>query len=219
MTKCNNCDQHKPIVNKKYNLCDDCNFARLHQGKTRGEVYKERADKKFAEQITSDSVKKFGIRLRPSLKINSKPKAVKQQTEKQKIRQTLLSQLKREIEEKAVQENKYYCWGCGTSGIGLDKSHILSVKHRKDLELEEKNINLFCRKCHSDWESGDILRMLNLNSFEEDLMFIKQNDSGRYNKIFDTIEYLLIHRELYSNYSQQLEKAEKIYNENDFIPL
>lgn len=168
---CSKCNQDKPIVNKKHNLCDDCNFMRLHDGKTKAEVYSERAQGKEKKVYTIKQ---------SSSPIRSK-KPVKQQTEKEKSRKTQLSQIKNEIEEEAIFDNRYYCWGCGKSGVALDKSHILSVKQRKDLELDKENINLFCRECHETWESNLIHRMLGLDSFEKDLRYIMKMDKNRYN--------------------------------------
>ena len=93
-----------------------------------------------------------------------------------------LSTLKTEIEIEAQQDNHYYCWGCGLGTNGLDKSHILSVKQRKDLELEKANINLLCRKCHMNWESNDIEKMIVLHCFEKDLLYISKKDPRRYNQ-------------------------------------
>lgn len=171
---CSKCNKAKPIVNKSKWLCDDCNFERLHNGVSRAQVYKERASERVEAKVPRT--------------IRAKFKPVKQQTSTEAEIKRKLHSLKSLIEQKAIDGGVHYCWGCGRIEISYDKSHILSVKQRKDLELDEDNINLFCRTCHEKWESGDIQKMIVLNSFESDLLYIQKHDSKRYNKILLMIE-------------------------------
>lgn len=175
---CSNCKKEKFIVNKKYNLCDDCNYYRLN-GKTKQEAYQERAQSK--------PKKVYKLKSSP---LKNKQK-VKVQTDKEKQIKNKLSTLKNSIREKAISNQEYFCWGCGKGGEQLDCSHILSVGQRKDLELEEENINLLCRECHRDWESNDIVKMSQLLTFTKDLDYIKEKDKLRYNKLFNQIESVL----------------------------
>lgn len=101
-----------------------------------------------------------------------------------------LIEVKKGIDQKAMDEDMYYCWGCGNGSTGLDHSHILGVGQRKDLELDPENMNLFDRTCHDAWESGDIMRMLDLNTFEKDLEYIEVNDDKRYWDIIEKIHKL-----------------------------
>lgn len=207
---CSNCNNNKPIVNKRHNLCDDCNFMRLHNGQSKGEVYSDRAKAKVIEwddKLPTDWDKQF----------KKKPKPIKQKSTKQTVRQQELSTLKKTIEVEALQNNEYYCWGCGQAKGGLDKSHILSVGQRKDLELLKENINLFCRACHMDWESGDFLRMISLLTFEKDLQLIKQYSTATYNKLLDALHYFIVHHDILNVDQQIIDKAHKISSENDFI--
>lgn len=110
-------------------------------------------------------------------------KRVKPQTTEEAIIKAALSKLKKEIELEAVQNNEYYCAGCGKSYVGLDKSHILAVGYIKDLELCKENIQLMCRLCHAIWESMDIALMVKLNCFDSNLAFIKEHDTLMYNKL------------------------------------
>ncbi len=165
---------NKPVVNRKYELCIEHNFERLHNGVSRAQVYSSRV--KEREEIKT-----------PKL-IRAKYKPLKQQTTTEAETKKKLHELKASIEQKAINEGLYYCWGCGKGGIALDKSHILSVKQRKDLELDEMNINLFCRDCHMAWESGDIEKMIVLESFEKDMIYLLNKDQKRYNKILLLIE-------------------------------
>jgi len=47
---CRECYNNHFITNRKYWLCDNCNFKRLHEGKSKQEVYKERQKEKLPEK-------------------------------------------------------------------------------------------------------------------------------------------------------------------------
>ena len=171
---CSKCEKNLPIVNKKYNLCDNCNFARMHNGQSKSEVYAERA--------LSKPIKTYQI------KTNARPK---QQTKKQADINKELSKLKREIELDAVQDNGYYCRGCGTSHPGLDKSHLLSIGQFKHLELVKINIQLLCRSCHLKWETKVIIKMIQLLCFWDNMKIVKELNIEEYNRYLVKInEYI-----------------------------
>lgn len=182
---CNKCEKETYIVNRKRMLCDDCNHYRLH-GETKQEtLYKQ--NQKYQLKQQSKPIK---------IKV-SKPIPIKNLSKKEAIQKQHLSYVKQEIRKEAFDSDNYYCWGCGVGGEDLDCSHILSVKHRKDLELEKENINLFCRKCHEWWESGDVLKMISLNTFVKDFEYIKSNDLQKFYKLQSKIqEYNFIEQEL-----------------------
>jgi 5-methylcytosine-specific restriction endonuclease McrA len=159
-----------PSINKKYDLCDTHNYERLH-GRSKQEVY--------AERSASRPKKVY------QFKTYAKPR---QQTSKEAAVKEKLSAVKRDIELDAVLNGEYFCQGCGKSYPGLDKSHILSVKHFKHLELVKENINLFCRECHMAWEGWEVDRMAMLHSFEKDLHFIRTHSDEFYNKIVTKIK-------------------------------
>jgi ribosomal protein L37AE/L43A len=174
---CTKCGKNLPIVNRTKWLCNDCNFARLHNGATRASIYRENALKRVESKAPR--------------KVRTKFKPLPQQKASEAEIKHKLSILKKEIEVEAIQNNMYYCWGCGrATGFcgGLDKSHILSVGQRKDLELDKTNMNLFCRDCHTKWESWNIDKMIMLHSFEKDFNYIKEKDWRVYNKILKMIE-------------------------------
>lgn len=192
---CSKCHKDKPIVNKKYNLCDDCNYERLHRGQSKGEVYSARA----------------ALRLKKVYQLKRSTKPIRQQTKGEQIIKGKLSTVKTNIELEAVQNDLYYCKGCGYSHPGLDKSHILSVKQRKDLELEKENIDLLCRECHMDWESWDILRMGNLNCFERYVEYISRMDNETYNKITTKIEEYMLWEPAENETVRRFKNILKIY--------
>jgi 5-methylcytosine-specific restriction endonuclease McrA len=173
---CNNCTKDKPIVNVKYGLCAGCNSIRLH-GKSLGERQTESVKKyqqKFRDKVKNETTKI----------ISWKPKQrtpVRQQTKKEAGIKSKLSALKKEIRLEAIQNNEYFCKGCGCTEH-LDCSHILSVGQFKHLELIRENIQLMCRKCHLIWESGTIEQQMNLLCFIDNVVFIYFYDKSSFNK-------------------------------------
>jgi hypothetical protein len=171
---CKKCKKENTIVNNTHTLCQECNHLRIHK-KTIQETLLEQQQKQQQRE-----------RLKPIKKQKTTQQVRKEQNTKQ-----LLSELKKEIENEALDNDTYYCKGCGASYLGLDKSHILSVGQRKDLELEKENIDLLCRDCHVKWESGDILKQSSLNCFERYLEYIKMKDTPKYYSLISKLENLL----------------------------
>lgn len=178
---CSGCNKNKPVVNVKYGLCADCNSIRL-TGKTLTErqaessqKYRQKAFDRFRQKVTqeTDDYTQSGIR---SFKTAKKSpigyRQIRQQTKKEAGIKSQLSAVKKDIELEAVQNNEYFCKGCGNSHVGLDKSHILSVGQFKQYELLKANIQLMCRNCHMIWESGTIEEQMKLLCFVDNLRFI-----------------------------------------------
>lgn len=161
---CNKCNKNYPIVNKKYGLCNGCNFKRTHEGQSQQEVYSERA-KERTQTLYAPSHKKYRI---------------KQQTTKDAGIKRVLSIVKSEIENDALQNDEYYCQGCGRADGALDKSHLLSVGKFKHLELVKENMQLMCRKCHNKWETGVIATMIELLCFVENMKIIRTLDHSAF---------------------------------------
>ncbi len=198
---CNGCGFPKPIVNKKYGLCDCCNSIRLH-GKSKSERQAE-SHRKYQEKRQKQPVSNKQVNSRnlyqPEVKegngrsfispsVKKLHYTIPQQTKKEARVKSALSVLKTSIELEAVQINEYYCRGCGHSHPGLDKSHILSVGRYKALELVKENIQLMCRECHKIWESGTIEEQMRLHCFADNLVFIFFYDEESFNKFLTRIE-------------------------------
>lgn len=181
---CSNCDKNLPIVNKKYELCNNCNSIRL-TGKSLVERQVE-SSSKYREKYVTNFRNKVTRETTNLVTNNRKP--IRRQTAKESVVKSQLSNLKKDIELEAVQNNEYYCKGCGVSHVGLDKSHILSVGQFKALELIKNNIQLLCRSCHSIWESGTIEQQMKLNCFIDNLHFIYTQDQVSYRKFITRIE-------------------------------
>lgn len=250
MKNCKKCNQSKPLVNLKYELCDDCNFFRLN-GITKQEKYRRKSEenqlKKSVKVVVSDVKKQIvtikelhpegsfrffhnnreeeyeGKRIKiveiivkgfkqykvqlledkshlycteydivKKLPIQREIKEVKikQQTDKTRKNEEQLKKLKDSISNKAVKNGTYFCSGCGRGDEWLDRSHILSVKQRKDLELVEENIDLLCRSCHEKWESGNIVKMMSLNCWNRYIEYIRMNDEQKFYKLKYKIDEL-----------------------------
>jgi hypothetical protein len=181
---CNGCSKSKPIVNKKYGLCDDCNSIRL-TGQSKGErqaesasKYKQKVLQRFRDKVETENFIISGKHRKP----------IKSQTKKEQGIKGQLSRLKTSIRLESVQENQYYCCGCGKASPILDCSHILSVGQFKHLELVKENIQLMDRDCHRVWESGTISQQMNLLCFSSNLVFIYCYDTTTFNKFITRIE-------------------------------
>lgn len=187
---CNNCNKEKPIANKKYNLCSDCNSIRLtgsslqERQQQSALKYQQKALQRFRSKVTEETNSYV-----PNIAINwdKKRTPIRKQTSKDAKVKSALSELKKAIELEAVQNNEYYCAGCGKSHVGLDKSHLLSVGQFKYMELVKANIQLMCRTCHQIWEMGTIDQQLDLHCFVDNLIFIYQHDLTSYNKFITRI--------------------------------
>lgn len=159
-------------------LCQGCNHFRLH-----GETIQETQQKQNAKYIENAREKTKNRPISPP-----KIYTIKQSSSKNTTQKAKLSELKFSISEEALLNDEYYCKGCGHSNGGLDRSHILSVKQRPDLELDKDNIDLLCRTCHNHWESWDIFRMAALICFERYLKYIFSKDEETFFKIFIKME-------------------------------
>jgi hypothetical protein len=187
---CSDCRKNLPIVNVRYQLCNNCNSIRL-TGKTKQErqfEQQQRYKTNYLERNRGRIKEHRDIEDPVVFKPKQKSTRIKAQTTEEALIKKQLSELKKEIELEAVQDNEYYCRGCGNSHPGLDKSHILSVGRFKALELVKANMQLMCRKCHEIWESGTIEQQMRLHCFIENNVFIYHYDHTTFNKFLTRIE-------------------------------
>ena len=195
---CNNCNKLKYIVNRKNMQCQDCNHFRLHN-----ETIQETQNRKSKQYQEKAKLKVPKVQTTPK-----KIYKLKQSTSKQSLLNQKLSEVKNEIEMEAIQNDMYFCQGCGKGG-GLDKSHILSIRQRKDLELIKENIDLLCRDCHMDWESSDILKILKLDCLERYFEYIEREDSETLMKLVVKLDefLMLASKDFDETYYETIEKA------------
>jgi hypothetical protein len=168
--QCRQCSNEAYIENRTRMLCKECNHIRIH-----GETIKERAIRKGKEY--AERKKQKGATKIPQ--VSSKQKGINKE----------MTAMKQMVSNQAQSENGFeQCAGCMRTDIKPDKSHILSVKQRPDLQLDYRNIELLCRKCHEKWESGDILQMSSLLCFQKDMRFIFDMDGTKFQKIMFKLE-------------------------------
>lgn len=180
------CGRLDLIVNKKYWLCDSCNYKRLHKGKSKQEVYKERHDKKEVKKKKE---------IKPVIEKHSLIAELKKTFSIKKISPKRAA---RHVEVKATYKKidstrEPMCEGCGRGDVALSHSHLLSEYDRPDLYAEEENIRLHCygsyNNCHETWERGLPFQVVKMLDFKENLEYIKEVDIKAHNKIIAAFEF------------------------------
>lgn len=201
---CNDCDRKLPIVNRRYCLCDGCNFKRLHDGKTKEEVYRERAKGKQAiiERSVPDLSRIKGVTKASALKsISSDPKFLC--TDGSRVSQVTIKRKYAEVCDRIKQTRDAVCQGSGRGDVPLSFSHTISQARCKDLgktELiwDEENIEVEGFEAptskplmaHNIWEVGTLEMKIMLLNFERKLEYIKQHDSEDYNRYMVKLDEL-----------------------------
>lgn len=199
---CKECGRKRKIVNRKYGLCDECNYVRINN-KTKLEKRIERVSLMRRESIIKSSllneVSVCGRRgcvkevfssglcrshfFKDVYKEKKQKKKTTQQAKEIKIKNTLSSLKKKAKEDAYLAGNE--CEGCLKRIFQtLDYSHILSVGQRKDLENDKDNKNMLCRSCHSKWESNNAEQMTSLACFNKNMKYIREKDTERFWKIY-----------------------------------
>lgn len=200
--KCSECDcgGKRLIVNKHFFLCDEKNYARLHQGRTRMQVQGERT--------RLNAKASLGIqRLRLETLRGSKPKRSKRIKVVSDAKRyhcsdgTLVSQQdiaeRLKVAYKSIdQAREPICQGTGRSDLPLSHSHTISQARCKQLgktELiwDEDNIELegfhepssFPTAAHNIWEVGSLQQKKTLLNFTRKLQYIKLHDPEIYRKL------------------------------------
>jgi hypothetical protein len=151
--KCYKCGS-KYIVNKKYMLCSDCNYLRIH-GKTRFEVAREKEKSKPNKVYT---LKRTPLKSKKT-RIKSRPETVEKRRE--------LLKKDREWYYSFFISRPHECEECGhwlpdefedengrINFIG-QYSHIVPKGARNDLRHNKLNCNRLCNLHHDQWEFGD----------------------------------------------------------------
>lgn len=116
-------------------------------------------------------------------------KSVSKKSAKQKNIDKELAKVYTEIKE----ERDPICQGCGTH-LYLSFSHIIRRSKIRHLIAEKDNIQIHCQDygehkgCHQKWESMDIHQMMELNDFDRNLKYLKDNDAELYNKLLLLME-------------------------------
>jgi hypothetical protein len=148
---CSKCNKNWGIVNKKYNLCDDCNYVRLH-GKTKQQVYLERQKKRMNNKEKTNKVYEVIARDERLYEywFNLKPCRCEE------CRVPLPTNF-RNKEGKVIERYQY--------------SHIISKGSAPHFRWHKRNGNKLCLKCHIQWETGDRKSM---NIYNNNMLIIQE---------------------------------------------
>jgi len=139
---CNKCNKEKKIVNKKFNLCLDCNNERLHGNK-------------YGKQYSNTILPK-----KTSKKSLFSKTITPRKTTKQKITDD------EAFYKRCFDNSNHKCEECGKQlptdfkidGKVIAKwrySHIIAKSIAPLLRHVLKNINHLCMECHTKWDHGD----------------------------------------------------------------
>lgn len=190
---CKGCDQNKPIVNRKYFLCPDCNTARLH-----GSDWKEKKLQRQQELLKTKVVKASSLRpQKHKLKQISKTNTYLC-SDGSKLTQSQINQKYIETCKMIDLAREPICETCGRGDRPLSHSHIISQKRCKeigkaDLISDENNILLECFEppasnstyCHNIWEYGSMEDKKQSKTWLYKLAYIKEHDPEQYQKLIN----------------------------------
>jgi hypothetical protein len=181
------CGKLSIIVNKHFYLCTDCNYKRLHGGKTQEEVYRE---------------KQKGIKLvkiekpKPEIEELKKTFSIKKISNKRAEQEKQLKIVYKEIDN----ERERCCEACGRPDRPLSHSHLLSRYNRPDLTCVKENIRLHCfgewggpnKTCHEKWSDMIPEEVVDMLDFKKNIEYIQIVDVKSYNRIVVRFEESMI---------------------------
>ena len=162
--KCSGCEtENIYIVNRKHNLCQKCNYIRLH-----GSDALEKKQKKYQDSLGK-------------VKNSSK---LKQKSSKQNEIDKTYKQVCIKLIEEAKEQGTYFCRGCGNPN-SLSCSHLVRRSRDRSLVATKENITFHClvrqdgsRGCHDRWET--ISEMSELDDFDENMTMVRRLDPELY---------------------------------------
>lgn len=131
--KCKRCGGDYFIVNKTYKLCSQCNYKRLHGGKSSYEVGLSKQKEKPLKPLKTTSIK-------------VKPKKATGE---------------REMFMEIWGERPHYCVNKNCGKYLGEEPKAIYFSHRKSkgaypsLRLEKSNIDLLCETCHHEYDHGN----------------------------------------------------------------
>lgn len=183
-----NCNLLLPIVNKHFGLCQKCNYARLHHGKTEQQVAKERHEKRHKD-IKPNIKQRNEVDKGTLIETLKKKFSIKQVSNKKAERDRLMKITYHKIDT----TRDPVCEACGRGDVSLSHSHLLSQANRPDLADDPDNIRLHCMdggyySCHNTWERGIPHELILMDDFKENLAYIELMDKERFRKIMVNFE-------------------------------
>ena len=130
--KCKECNKDRFIVNKTYGLCSECNYKRLHGGKSIFEVNIQKQKDKPLKPLKSTPIK-----------VNPRKKTGEW-----------------EMFMEIWAERTHYCVNRSCGKFLGEEPKAIYFSHRKSkgaypsLRLEKSNIDLLCTECHYQYDHG-----------------------------------------------------------------
>ncbi len=91
-----------------------------------------------------------------------------------------------EVDEKAWDEEMWYCWSCGR-GQPLSHSHACSRGQDKELMLDKDNIFLQCIDCHDAWENRVWKKIVKFRNLRDMLFYVLNHDDKQFWKLIEGI--------------------------------
>ena len=175
--KCSICS-HKwvPALSKRETACPNCVHIEKH-----GISLRQAAEKKRLEQV-----RKMAERAQAK-QAGMPPKkrpAIPNFSEKGLAKAKAVADAKKRIKSAAKEGAFYECQGCLKWFKVIDASHKIPLSQNENLAASEDNMTLLCRGCHSAWENGTVMEMIDLHCFVSDMQYLYEHDGERFHKIF-----------------------------------
>lgn len=139
------------VVNKKYGLCIQCNYKRLHGGKTKAQVIADRLAKAFLP-ATGTPVE------RPTTTMYRQKPIKQRSTKQERINRAIAA-----VYAKMDATQPMICLCCGDPRV--THSHILPRSQYKTFAANPRNIVYQCVTHHDIWEHGPLEAVEQLGNF------------------------------------------------------
>lgn len=179
--KCEICSyEYVPAPSKRAGRCPNCEHIARHG--------------KSIEDVRREKNKKYQLNSKKRAEEKMKGKAPKQYTipkfsKKGAQQANRVRAIKNELKHKHTEGEEYgQCEGCLRYFKGLDASHKVPLSQSIALASEPENIRLLCRECHNKWEHGTVHQIIQLECFEEDMLYLLDMDPERFWKIYYRLE-------------------------------
>lgn len=206
---CKGCDNELPIENRRHMMCSECNYKRLHDGRTKNEVYRDRVDSR-ARSVRSNETRKSNssssitnggvVKKASSIAAVSSEKRYKC-SNGQLVSQVDIKRRLAEVYDEIKGTREAVCQGSGRWDLPLSMSHTISQARCKELGKSEliwdlSNIEVESFEAptsrptyaHNIWECGTTELKMTLLNFDRKLAYIKIHDLEEYNRWMVKIE-------------------------------
>ena len=110
--------------------------------------------------------------------------SIKNRSSKGAILHSLKIKIYKIIDQKAYEQNRFCCWGCGGNCGAISHSHLIPGSK---FVAEEKNIWLmgfgYSNSCHDRWESHNIEEIRKIPNYRLALKAVKELDKQYYYRL------------------------------------